>query len=206
MTLQNSNATPYKYTQDLLKLDMLTDAAPPSLPPEALSIITPLIHQTWKTSLGPHPDRHYQLSGIQQGFHIGVDRNLALKRSSGNMQSALIHPIPVDEYLLTELRAGRIICPVTDSPLIHMSRFGVIPKSGQPGKWRPILNLSNPHGNSINDAIPKDICSLKYTTVDQAVHHILSCGVGALLAKIDIQHAFRNISVLPSDRKYLGMS
>ena len=38
----------------------------------------------------------------------------------------------------------------------------------------------------VNDAIQKDLCSLKYTTVDQAVWQILCLGLGTLLAKIDI--------------------
>ena len=62
------------------------------------------------------------------------------------------------------------------------------------------------NGSSVNDAIQKDLCSLTYTTVDQAVRRILHLGQGTLLAKIDIQHAFQNIPIHPADRKFLGMS
>ena len=55
----------------------------------------------------------------------------------------------------------------------------------------------------MNDGISKELCSLKYATVDQAVRRILQLGEGSYLANIDIQHAFRNI---PEDRIYLGMS
>ena len=68
------------------------------------------------------------------------------------------------------------------------------------------VDLSSPHGHSVNDGISKDLCSLKYATVDQAVRRILQLGEGSYLAKIDIQHAFRNIPVNPEDRIYLGMS
>ena len=210
LTPPNTKIVPlYKYTQDLLELEFHADLVTSALPPEALTIVTPLIYHEWEKSLAPHPDNQfarYLLSGINQGFHIGVDRNHAIKSTKGNMQSALSHPKLVDDYLCTELEAGRIAGPIPNSSHIQVSRFGVIPKSGQPGKWRLILDLSSPHGSSVNDAISKDICSLKYTTVDQAVHRIIRIGVGALLAKIDIQHAFRNIPVHPSDRKYLGMS
>jgi hypothetical protein len=42
--------------------------------------------------------------------------------------------------------------------------------------------------------------------VDQAIRRILCFDVGTLLAKIDIQHAFRNVPIHPTDRKCLGMS
>ena len=41
--------------------------------------------------------------------------------------------------------------------------------------------------------------------VDQVVQQVLSLGKGALLAKIDIESAFRNIPVHPDDRHLLGM-
>ena len=69
-----------------------------------------------------------------------------------------------------------------------------------------ILDLSSSHGNSVNDAIQKDLCSFKYAAVDLAVQRILRLGQGTLLAKIDIEHAFRNIPINPADRKFLGMS
>ena len=106
------------------------------------------------------------------------------------MHSALVHPTPVEDYLHTELQASQIIGPIPDNALIQISRFGVIPKSGQPGKWCSILHLSSPHGSSVNDAIQKDMCSLTYTTVDQAIRRILHLGQGTLLVKINIQHAF----------------
>ena len=206
---QSNNRQLYPYTQHLLELESHTDAVPIPLPPSALEITTPLVHHQWEKALALHPDRQfvqYILSGIAKGFHIGVNRLLTCKRAKGNMHSASLHPTPVEDYLRTELQAGRIRGPVPDNPLIQISRFGVIPKSGQPGKWRLILDLSSPHGNSVNDAIQKDLCSLTYATVDQAVRRILHLGQGTLLAKIDIQHAFRNIPIHPADRKFLGMS
>lgn len=52
-----------------------------------------------------------------------------------------------------------------------------------------------------------NICahSLQYPTIDQAVEHILRLKPGALLAKVDIAHAFRNIPVHPDDCHLLGM-
>ena len=81
-----------------------------------------------------------------------------------------------------------------------------IPKRRQPGKWRLILDLSFPLGRSVNDGIPPDLCSLQFTTVDKAAQLITRLGRGALLAKIDISHAYRNVPVHPDDRRLLGMA
>ena len=89
-------------------------------------------------------------------------------------------------------------------PHVHISRFGVIPKS-QSGKWRLIVDLSHPKGHSVNDGISKPLCSLKYVTIDEAIKGIIRHGQGTLLAKIDIKSAFRLLPVHPGDRHMLGM-
>ena len=44
-----------------------------------------------------------------------------------------------------------------------------------------------------------------YPTVHDAVQQVLQLGRGTLLAKIDIEQAFRNVPVHPQDRHLLGM-
>ena len=43
------------------------------------------------------------------------------------------------------------------------------------------------------------------TTVDTAIHHIITLGRGALLAKLDIKSSFRFLLVHPADRHLLAM-
>ena len=86
-----------------------------------------------------------------------------------------------------------------------ISRFGVIPKRGQGNQWRLILDLSHPTGRSVNDGISRELSSLSYASVDQAVERILELGPGTLLAKCDIKQAYRNVPVHPEDRFLLGM-
>ena len=159
--------------------------------------------------LQDHPDRafvNYLLTGIREGFRIGFNRQHSCRRAMGNMGSALTNPQPVADFLRTELTAGRIIGPLADIPQVQISRFGVIPKPNQPGKWRLILDLSSPQNYSVNDGIASQWCSMKYTSVDNAVEKILQLGRNTELAKIDIEHAYRNIPIHPSDRRLLGMS
>ena len=87
----------------------------------------------------------------------------------------------------------------------HVSPFGVIPKKSKPEKWRLIIDLSTPTGHSVNDGIEKELCSLSYVSTDAVVDCILRFEPGALLAKIDIKQAYRNIPVHPDDRPLLGM-
>ena len=83
-------------------------------------------------------------------------------------------------------------------------RLGIIPKS-TPGEWRLILHQSYLLYQSVNDGIAKELCSLQYQTVDQAISDITKLGKGTILAKIDIKHAYRNIPVHPADHHLLGM-
>ena len=52
------------------------------------------------------------------------------------------------------------------------------------------MDLSHPTSGSINSGISKELCSLKYITVDSPIDQIRQIGQGTLLAKIDIKSAF----------------
>ena len=198
----------YNYTGDLLALESCTSVTPCSLPAVARQITTPLKRERWRERLRHHPDQlfaQYLINGISNGFRLGYCREHRCKQATGNMISAIKNPQPVAEFLSTELKAGRIIGPLEKPPDMQISRFGVIPKQNQPGKWRLILDLSSPSTYSVNDGIDKSWCSMRYASVDDAVNRILATGPGTLLAKMDIEHAYRNIPIHPSDRHLLGM-
>ena len=91
-----------------------------------------------------------------------------------------------------------------DYPHVQVSPFGVIPKSEQ-GKWRLILDLSSSQGQSVNDGISKELCSLSYISVDNVVAKVMGVGRGALMAKFDLKSAYRYIPVHPDDRWLLDM-
>ena len=85
-------------------------------------------------------------------------------------------------------------------PRLHFNRFGVIPKGTNTGKFRLITDLSFPTARSVNDGITPDLCTLAYTTVDVVASQAAVLGVGAQLAKTDIEAAYRLIPVHPQDR------
>ena len=200
----------YPYTRDLMILEAQRPTVPALLPVLGRAITTPLIVDHWRLALQNHPDvqfREYILQGLIHGFHIGFNRNHPCKSATENMRSALANPQPVDEYLATELAAGRVVGPFTSEQVIgaQVSRFGVIPKHNQPNKWRLILDLSSPKGYSVNDGISSGVCSLSYASVDDAVQEIMKRGKGTKLAKVDVEHAYRNIPVHREDRLLLAM-
>jgi hypothetical protein len=57
----------------------------------------------------------------------------------------------------------------------------------------------------VNDGIAKELSSLSYASVDDAARIISQMGRGTQLAKIDIAHAYRNVSVHPDDGHFLGI-
>ena len=147
--------------------------------------------------------------GITQGFQLGFNSTLSsLKPACKNLEGALQHPSVVDNYITEEIMHHRINGPLpkTTVPMAHISHFGVIPKCHTPIKWRLIINLSHPAGHSVNNSIPKSLCSLFCVKVDTTIWHILNTGTGVPLAKIDIKHAFRLLPVHPVDYHLLEMS
>ena len=144
----------------------------------------------------------YILHGLHCGFRIGFQCTAPLRSATCNMPSAREHPDVVQRYIDDELTKDRLLGPFAAGhlPSLHINRFGVIPKGHNTGKWRLITGLSFPEGASVNDGIDPSLCSLKYTTVEKVARIIVGLGTGALLAKVDIEAAYRLIPVHPQDR------
>lgn len=197
----------YEYTADLLCLDFGRPRRAVSQVPHELTVVsTPLITEAWASALSSHPDRafaRYICNGLQFGFRIGFAYDSPLRSAPSNMISTYQHPKVVTEYLHKEVTLGRMLGPFTDPtslPPLHFNRFGVIPKGHNTGKWRLITDLSFPKGASINDGIDPCLCSLTYSSVEEVAEQVARLGPGALLAKIDIESAYRIIPVHPQDR------
>ena len=54
-----------------------------------------------------------------------------------------------------------------------------------------IVDLSAPRSASVNDCISKDLCSLLYSSVEQAARLVKATGLGALMVKLDLSSAYR---------------
>ena len=202
----------YPYVSDLLELERHTPKLVHvySVDKRLATVSSPLQCSAWSEQLQSHPDSsyvNYLPRGMPYGFHIGFDRSCNLRSAKSNMKSARDHPQVVQDYLQAECAEGRGLGPFNPSewPLVHISKFGVIPKRHQQNKWRLIVDLSHPEGASVNDGIRSYLCSLSYSSVDDITQTILDLGCGAELAKIVIESAYRIVAVHPDDRPLLGM-
>ena len=172
---------------------------PVSIPSVAVSVrffsslapasqVSPLRMDQFQTEPQHYPDQAavaYVLSGLREGFRIGFQSSMVnLKSASSSMRSSFEHPFVIDSYLQTEVSSGGVAGPFLAPPFPspHISRFGVIPKNNQPGKWRLILDFSSPVGHSVNDGIPKLPFTVQYVSVDAFIVGIMARGRGTLMA------------------------
>ena len=118
------------------------------------------------------------------------------------MESTLSHSAVVEDYIHKELTLLRMAGPFPKHSLHggQVSRFGVISKHRhQIYSWRLIVDLSHPPGFSVNDSIPKYLCSLHYVTINDAIDQVVKLGSGTLLAKADIKSALCLLPIHPAD-------
>lgn len=158
----------------ILVCPLLFIPAPLLLP--AISSITPLRVDQFELELRDHPHRQqvsFVLEGLHEGFKLGYFHPRKLKSATKNKSSACQHPSVVDSYLANEVSLGRVAGPFSSPPVpnLHISSFGVIPKEGQPGKWRLIVDLSSPRGSSVNDGIFGDELTMQYIRLNQVIHN-----------------------------------
>ena len=165
----------------------------------------------WQQALAAQPDKafaRYILSGMRHGFLIGADRTcLSLRPGPGNFPSVLQHPDLVKAHIAAEIEEGRLMGPVPGHlvPLCHCSPIGLIPKPHQPGRWPLIVDLSSPKGHSVNDAISPQVAHMNYASVLDAAELIRLLGPGTLMAKVDLQNAYRVLPVHADDHPLLAI-
>lgn len=144
--------------------------------------------------------------GFSYGFHLGCT-DLPRSKVSRNHKSAIEHPSVIQDFIAQGRELGRIAGPFPSPPFTHFvsSPLGVVPKS-EPGKFRVIHDLSFPKSNSVNSMIPDENSTVQYDSIDNVTVLLRKFGHGALMAKTDIQDAFRIVPIHPNDYKLLGFS
>ena len=184
-SLCNVKQGKYVYMEDLQGLES-TQSSPPAAPPRTLQhIVSPLRVEVWEEYLSKHPDptfAQYLLQGLSQGFRIGFQRTARCIRAKRNLRSTYDHPEVVDTYMAHEVDLKRVVrLPLAAAdtlPHLQISPIGVIPKRKRPNKWRLIVDLSSPDGQSVNDGMDRAQCSIKYASIDDAVQLIRGLGEG----------------------------
>ncbi|XP_033739602.1 uncharacterized protein LOC117326910 isoform X1 [Pecten maximus] len=144
-------------------------------------------------------------TGFTQGFSL-QHQGIRTFRDSKNLRSAEENPQILQQKIDKEVSLGRIAGPFDSPPFqnFHISPLGLVPKK-EKNEFRLIHHLSYPSGFSINDGISSEDSSVQYQNISDAIGLVKYFGPGTLLAKTDIENAFRILPISPNDYELLGM-
>ena len=127
---------------------------------------------------------------------------------TNNLPSARDNPEQVAVAIIRKLERGHTGDPfIHPSPTLPVRTSGALRLMQFPKKEEThhlIIDLSSLNGLSINDFISKEDYSVKFLKLDDVVSMVKSLGRSALMAKLDIEHAFRLCPVSPVDWHLLG--
>ena len=173
---------------------------------DSRQVTTPIQLEKLKHFIAGQADKKFIITGFQVGFRLGYIGPRQASRCT-NLKSCLESPDIVASKLTKEINASRIKGPFAQPPFpnLKVSPIGVVPKK-TPGQFRLIHHLSHPSGDSVNDFIDPALSTVRYASFDDAVALLLRVGCSSLLAKTDIDNAFRLIPIHPDDHALLGMT
>ena len=164
----------------------------------------------WSAGLADHPDKQF-VDRILEGIRNGVPVHYEGPRESRvhkNWPSVHKFYSAVVSSIQKDLQRGRKAGPFMQPPFDTFvgSPMGAFEKRSSPGKYRIIHDLSWPPGQSVNEGISPANCTVQYITIDHAVRRVKKYGPGTLMAKLDLEDAFKHIVVRPEDWDLLGSS
>ena len=156
-----------------------------------------------ENKLSSYPDRetaNYVINGFRYGFKLGLTKYPQPRGPCKNSKTVRDNPGIAQQLVDKEVAKGHILGPFAEPPLEKLvySPISIVPKAGSENAWRLVHDLSFPHGTdheqeSVNACIPPENSSVKYHYLEEVIQMALSIGISCVAAKIDIQHAFRNL-------------
>ena len=152
----------------------------------------------WEHYLLDYPDKRL-LQYFKFGFPLSLKNPDELSNTQVvNHYSALQYPDQVQQYIEKVMNLGAMLGPLSQLPSDHFHCFPLLTRPKDTTDRRIILNLSYPHGKSVNDLVDRDSFdgnkfALKLPTIDDIVSEINNLGNEVLLVRIDVAHAFRNL-------------
>ena len=184
-------------------------------------IVTPVHADKFKNVLeesGYDPNKtDYLYTGFKEGFDLGYKGKEDVRMSSPNLKFVIGSKTILWNKVMSKVEAGRYAGPFENIPFDSyiQSPIGLVPKDGGK-KTRLIFHLSFPRNteDSVNANIPKDLCTVKYQSIDDAIRicnklleeasHKNSAGILAG-AKSDLTSAFRHIPIKRKFWRFLVM-
>lgn len=146
------------------------------------------------------------LDCFTNGFSLGGTET-PQPHIASNHKSTASHAEVINAHISKGLSLDCIAGTFSEPPFSPFvsSPLGIVPKS-ESGKVRIIHDLSYPKNNSINTNIPKENFVVQYDTIDWVINLVQQYGPYCLMAKTDIEDAFRIIPINPSDYHLLVFS
>ena len=183
--------------------------------PNYLSARIPLPHAlnmpVWRQLLCHYSDS-LLCDFLEFGWPINYSRSHWPVLCLQNHASALAYPQQIQDYMAQEVSHQAMLGPFNTPPfpIYQINPLMTKSKKGCDTKKWVIVDLSWPHGFSVNDGISKDVylgepVTLKYPTVDTLVSLILQHGPGCLLYSVDLARAYRQWRSDPLDWPLLGI-
>lgn len=168
---------------------------------------TPIIASHLRHIAAPHTSPallQRVIANLTTGADLGYT-GPTISTSLPNNRSARTRPSAVTKAIASEVARGHTAGPFVAPPCSPFRCNPLGARDKPDGSVRLILDLSQPHGLSVNDHINRDEYTLQYISLDDAIAALYSAGPHrALMAKADLKHAFRLIPVHPNQRWLLG--
>ena len=196
----NMRGSQYRYLPDLLAVDSCRHFVHV---PQSDSV-------AWRLELASYADQsfaNYILDGRTDGFRICFAYGYAkCKSAKRNMHSATANSSVVNSYLRAEVAASHVFGPVNlGVSTFQANPIGLVLRNHQHGRWRLIIDLSSSRLASVNEGITTNLCSLSYVRVDDPARCLLQLDLGALIVKLEIMSAYRQILIHPNNRHLFGV-
>ena len=97
---------------------------------------------------------------------------------------------------MKEVKEKRFAGPFKNPPFsnYHQSPVGLVPKSNR--DIRLIFHLSYPRGGkSINSQMPKNLYTVKYKDLTQAIRLCMEAGKSCYVVMVDMKSTFQNLPI-----------
>ena len=209
---------PIEPTDAINHKDSLSHRALPQLPSRQtdhksdtspFQVPTPILPLTLQHYLEGYNDNSAKtlVSGFQNGFSLGSIGSLT-PSIYRNHSSVSEHQAFVKNKIISDIKLGRVKGPYLQPPFSNFvsSPLGVVPKKSA-NSFRIIHDLSFPkNSQSVNSTIPYENSTVTLETFDDVANLVLSAGKNCLIAKADIEEAFKIIPISPLDYHKLGFS
>ena len=150
----------------------------------------------------------FLVNGFKDGFDLGYQGAENVQQKSPNLKLTIGNKTELWNKVMKEVKEKRYAGPFDVIPFENFiqSPIGLVPKDNGK-KTRLIFHLSYPRNTdkSVNINTPKELTSVKYKDLDEAIRLCLKHGKTCMIGKSDLISAFRHICMNKKSWKYLVM-